>query len=194
MFYKPNYCCNCGEKIERIEWNPLTSRRFCDVCETENPLDKLLKIIFPTVLLVFGIFGISGYFQSEENVVGITKSDQKTVSPRVEDKKIIEARRLKNSVVEETQDEKKADNSLEDEAKKDTQTAPIEESISTVDKPKQLVNSKNQQKSSEGAVYFCGAETKKGTPCSRKVKGGGRCWQHTGREAMLAAKDLKVEN
>lgn len=24
----------------------------------------------------------------------------------------------------------------------------------------------------------CGARTKKGTPCKRKVVGGGRCWQH----------------
>ena len=36
-------------------------------------------------------------------------------------------------------------------------------------------------------IYFCGAMTKKGTPCSRKVKGGGRCWQHKGQEAMLRA-------
>ena len=35
------------------------------------------------------------------------------------------------------------------------------------------------------AVYFCGAATKKGTPCSRRVKRPGeRCWQHAGMPAM----------
>jgi hypothetical protein len=27
-------------------------------------------------------------------------------------------------------------------------------------------------------VSFCGARTKKGTPCRRRVRGRGRCWQH----------------
>jgi hypothetical protein len=27
-------------------------------------------------------------------------------------------------------------------------------------------------------VYICGARTKKGTPCSRRVHGAVRCWQH----------------
>lgn len=29
-------------------------------------------------------------------------------------------------------------------------------------------------------VYLCGARTKKGTPCSRRVHGPVRCWQHKG--------------
>jgi hypothetical protein len=40
--------------------------------------------------------------------------------------------------------------------------------------------------------YYCGAETKKGTPCSRKVKGNVRCWQHTGMPAMLPPDKLLV--
>jgi len=32
----------------------------------------------------------------------------------------------------------------------------------------------------EEAVYLCGARTKKGTPCSRRVHGPVRCWQHKG--------------
>jgi hypothetical protein len=30
----------------------------------------------------------------------------------------------------------------------------------------------------EEVVYVCGARTKKGTPCQRRVRGPGRCWQH----------------
>ena len=32
----------------------------------------------------------------------------------------------------------------------------------------------------EEKVYTCGARTKKGKPCSRRVKEPGRCWQHKG--------------
>jgi len=41
-------------------------------------------------------------------------------------------------------------------------------------------------------VSICGARTKKGTPCSRRVRGTGRCWQHRGRAAMLPAAKLLV--
>lgn len=38
-------------------------------------------------------------------------------------------------------------------------------------------SSSNSGGSSSGSQY-CGAPTKDGTPCKRKVKGGGYCWQH----------------
>src|SRR5215211_7950977 len=30
--YRPNFCCECGEKIVRLRWRVWTSRRFCDKC------------------------------------------------------------------------------------------------------------------------------------------------------------------
>jgi len=36
----------------------------------------------------------------------------------------------------------------------------------------------------EEKVYTCGARTKKGTPCSRRVQGPVRCWQHKGLPRM----------
>jgi hypothetical protein len=41
-------------------------------------------------------------------------------------------------------------------------------------------------------VYICGARTKKGTPCQRRVRGPGRCWQHRGMPAMLPPSKLIV--
>jgi hypothetical protein len=34
-------------------------------------------------------------------------------------------------------------------------------------------------------VSTCGALTKKGTPCQRRVRGTGRCWQHLGQPAVI---------
>ena len=43
------------------------------------------------------------------------------------------------------------------------------------------------------SVYTCGARTKKGTPCSRRVHGPVRCWQHKGMPAMLPQEKLRVD-
>ena len=42
-------------------------------------------------------------------------------------------------------------------------------------------------------TYICGARTKKGTPCSRRVRGPVRCWQHKGAKAMLPPEKLVVK-
>jgi hypothetical protein len=43
-------------------------------------------------------------------------------------------------------------------------------------------------------VYMCGARTKKGTPCSRRVRGPVRCWQHKGMPAMLPPEKLLLKD
>ena|SRR5882724_8534718 len=47
----------------------------------------------------------------------------------------------------------------------------------TLTHPEQLVTS------SSTTEAICGARTKSGKPCRRKVKGGGYCWQHRDRQA-----------
>jgi hypothetical protein len=46
----------------------------------------------------------------------------------------------------------------------------------------------------EEPVYMCGARTKKGTPCSRRVHGPVRCWQHKGMPAMLPQAKLLIKD
>lgn len=45
----------------------------------------------------------------------------------------------------------------------------------------------------EEVVYLCGARTKKGTPCARRVHGAVRCWQHKGMPAMLPQEKLLIQ-
>jgi hypothetical protein len=42
-------------------------------------------------------------------------------------------------------------------------------------------------------LYMCGARTKKGTPCSRRVHGPVRCWQHKGVAPMLPQEKLLIK-
>ena len=44
----------------------------------------------------------------------------------------------------------------------------------------------------EELVYICGARTKKGTPCARRVHSAVRCWQHKGSPAMMPREKLIV--
>src|SRR6267378_1379052 len=53
--------------------------------------------------------------------------------------------------------------------------------------------SKSSVTVTEEEVYLCGARTKKGTPCSRRVHGPVRCWQHKGSPAMLPQEKLLVK-
>ena len=57
--------------------------------------------------------------------------------------------------------------------------------------PEGLSNSETSR--AEEQIYICGARTKKGTPCSRRVHGPVRCWQHKGMPAMLAQEKLLVK-
>lgn len=55
--------------------------------------------------------------------------------------------------------------------------------------------SQNSQPASEAEpVYICGARTKKGTPCARRVHSLIRCWQHKGTPAMLQPEKLVVKD
>ena len=47
----------------------------------------------------------------------------------------------------------------------------------------------------EDAAYICGARTKKGTPCRRRVHvAGERCFQHKGMPAILPLEKLEVKS
>ena len=64
MLYKPKFCCHCGEKIERIDWNLLTSRRFCELCQTEFTIYEWIPKIGLGIGLILGVFFIGSFFQN----------------------------------------------------------------------------------------------------------------------------------
>ena len=55
------------------------------------------------------------------------------------------------------------------------------------------VNANSPTPPAEEVVYICGARTKKGTPCSRRVHQPARCWQHKGAKAMLPEEKLRIK-
>ena len=174
MVYKPNFCCNCGEKIARAEWKLFTSRRFCDVCSVEQKGHELMVRAVAAGCLLTGILGIGSYLRSPEQPrmvlavdqsTGVTTSAMPALKP--------------HSAAKETD---QIGTSMADGAEPGALPAqPL---------PGRAAASKEQLRSqgfaSDNPVFYCGAMTKKGKPCSRRVKSKGRCWQHAGQPSSPA--------
>ncbi len=152
MLYKPNFCCNCGEKIERIEWNLLTSRRFCPTCAVEHRRHDHAPKIAVAVGSLAVMFGIGSLWAGSGTESGAAESNPASIRssvPAVERSKTAVAATV-TSQQQETQPQV---------------STPAEPAASTANRAV--------------TAHFCGALTKKGTPCSRKVKARGlRCFQH----------------
>jgi hypothetical protein len=154
MLFKPKYCCNCGEKIERAEWRLWTSRRFCQLCETEFKSYDLLPRAVVVAGLVFVLFGLGSYFRDQDMNAPARLSTMSALS----------AQKLKPAVA------RSVSNSQ----------SPTFGPGDRSDEPIKQINEqpKKEKASSDETVYFCGALTKRGTQCTRRVKKKGFCWQH----------------
>jgi hypothetical protein len=167
MFFKPKFCCNCGEKINRTEWRPWTSRRFCDLCETEFKGEQLFLTAGAGACILIGVLGMAGLFSGKapDNEIGV--SSQPTRFRQ-------ESMNGSGSAAMKSPSPLPAEN---------TDTSAEQKAAEPMASP--LPETKKQPArtpvSSDRPAYFCGATTKKGTPCSRRVKAKGlRCWQHDG--------------
>ena len=170
MGYTPNFCCQCGDKIERVNWN-LKSRRFCELCETDFGIYDWL----PRLALVFGcflaIFGFGSYWMRPAKNLNTVQNQYLSSSLNI-NKETIKPINTSNKTLP-----PEPENSQKPSAPRQIPTTKEKTTLSLPNQPVET-------------VYFCGAQTKKGTPCSRRVRGGGRCFQHIGQPAMLPAEKL----
>jgi len=180
MFYKPKYCCHCSEKIEREDWNWRASRRFCQLCQTEFFSQDWSPRIIVALGLIIGIVGIGGYFQKHEKPLKVAAGNLSKVSLSSKKESSNQISVEVNSNVQPLV--QSSANSIE-QRRKQTPVTPL------TTKNAQPAATENQLNSAE-KVYFCGAATKKSTACSRRVKGGGRCWQHIGQPPILPPEKL----
>lgn len=167
MLFRPNFCSNCGERVERAHWGVFTSRRFCQVCESQYKGEDLIPRAVVAGGLIVGILGVGAYLKSEP--AGSRFAVRQSLGP-VE------------RVSAKTKDEVVAANRAGPAEMKPQNLAAVPQKQA---EPPVKVISEEQ--------YFCGAETKKGTPCSRRVKGNVRCFQHTGMPAMATAAKLRIK-
>lgn len=187
MPYRPKYCCQCGEEIERFEWKIWTSRRFCQFCETEvGHYDWLPRIALGTGIFL-SIIGLGNYLAAPERSFSSGPPRPPVGRPFAPPEPVDADGRTPSPVgrAETVAPKQRADPSFGHQ--KEASVA-----AGTPDKRTPPGEAVVRQNAADEPVYLCGAETKKGTPCSRRIRGGGRCWQHTGRNAMLSDEKLLV--
>jgi hypothetical protein len=178
MPYKPKYCCQCGEKIDRIDWKPWTSRRFCQLCETDFGIYDKLRGVLIVIGLLCGLYGAGSYFQKPERQLNV--APQQFAASNFKD----DAAQPKTAAPIQTDNVRLPAQTSNSAAPTKTQNAPVETANLTTKPAKTKITEAAEQ------VYFCGAPTRKGTMCSRRVKNGGRCWQHAGQAALLPPEKL----
>ena len=184
MLFRPSYCANCGERIEREEWHLWTSRRFCPVCETEfKGIDLLPRVIAGGSVLAF-LIGVGtclrgGSGQGEQTVFRQPKPGNERPTGLPVGKTAEPAPSV--SVTNE--------NAVPQANKVSNTMPPNARTLAALPAAKPGVTERD---AASEALYYCGAQTKKGTPCTRRVKGYTRCYQHTGMPAMLPPDKLRV--
>ncbi|MBV9216331.1 MAG: hypothetical protein JO053_09150 [Acidobacteria bacterium] len=167
MFFRPSFCANCGERIERTDWGIFTSRRFCQVCESEFKGHDLIPRAIVTGGVVLGIFGLGS----------LLRNGPPTDAPIVQQTQAKAVQHAAPPASPAAQPPTVA-----------AENIPQTRALASVP-----ANSAVKPKLETGEVaYYCGAETKKGTPCTRRVKGNVRCFQHKGMPAMLPPEKLRI--
>ncbi|HEX6123922.1 MAG TPA: hypothetical protein VFZ23_00975 [Pyrinomonadaceae bacterium] len=167
MFYRPNFCCHCGEKIVRSRWTPLTSRRFCDFCEIEQKQHDLLPRAGVVIALLVGAAGMTAYFGGGDKKTG--HAAQVSSSPSTAQRQVRENRGEKGAAA------------LSSKGTSGGSNLNVNGVLAAANDPALPKQLQAPPGSSTEPVYYCGAMTKKGTPCTRRVKTKGRCWQHKGK-------------
>jgi hypothetical protein len=157
--YKPNFCSECGSRIERARWRFWTSRQFCEAC---SPRYRKAQLFLP-IIAGAGLF-----------IIGLAagRAARPTPPPL-----IVERGQLAAVTAPPTKGEAgTASTAIERDAAGSSKTEPTYGPDGTAtERPTEP----------DETVSICGARTQKGTPCQRRVRGTGRCWQHKGMPAII---------
>jgi hypothetical protein len=159
--YKPNFCAECGVRVERGRWRMWTSRKFCKQCARRFHRSQIfLMIIAGATLFCLGL--VTGRFQRQAPPPLIVERGELPAAP------------LSSA-------SKEASTSQDSQSATDTTAPPAKPE--PVYGPDGTANEKPTEP--DETISICGARTQKGTPCRRRVRGTGRCWQHKGMPAII---------
>jgi len=156
--YRPNFCSECGSRIERSRWHLWTSRKFCADCAPRFRRTQIfLPIAAGATLFGTGLFAGRAALSPSPPPLTVERGELGVVNaPAKKDEG--------KGALTETRER--------GAAKPEPSYGP---DGTTTERPTDP----------EEVVAICGARTQKGTPCQRRVRGTGRCWQHRGMPAMI---------
>jgi hypothetical protein len=162
--YKPNFCVECGSRVERSRWRLWTSRRFCAECAPRFRKSRFLFFCITSVTLV-GLGFLAGL-------------SRRPPAPPL----IVERGELASLNVQTAKSEEQADDQTGSGGATTPQRSPTYGPDGTATE---------RPTDPDEVISICGARTQKGTPCKRRVRGTGRCWQHRGMPAIIRNNVIK---
>lgn len=165
--YRPNFCADCGERVLRERWRAWTSRRFCPACEKRFGR-AWPRPLAACCLIACAAFAAGRLMRPPPPPLTIERGELPLPA--------LLAQQPRGSSPHPAPPSQPAPQS-----QTPTQYGPDGTALERPTDPSEVVS-------------VCGARTKKGTPCSRRVRGAGRCWQHRGKPAMLPASKLIVRD
>lgn len=164
--YRPNFCCECGGRVRRSRWRVWTSRRFCDACGRRFRRRRFGVPLLLSASLACACFTLG-------------RATRPAAPAAVFERNALDLTRLPAP-----------DSARTREARRDAASNPATSKTEPTYGPDGTASERPTDPAE--VVYVCGARTKKGTACSRRVRGPGRCWQHRGMPAILPPSKLVV--
>jgi hypothetical protein len=158
--YRPNFCCECGERILRERWRIWTSRRYCGNCVKKFQKKQIVgPVLIGAALLGGGL--LTGRLMRPERPAIIERGALVTLTSTPK-----------------TGNQNSNQQTNVNATSQNQNTANI--NAEPFQNPLEL----------QQPYYYCGARTQKGTPCMRRVRGPVRCWQHERKQAMMPQEKL----
>lgn len=187
MLYTPKRCSECGNEIESYRQGTLIKTQYCEICEEDFRGQKFIPLIWIGAGLLGMILGFGFYLKKSDkpfNLLTTPTAEVASNKNRNPPNQTNSQVSLKTNVQPSLQETAAANSAKQNSSVR--LAGNSEQKVQTT----KTKSGEGKQNSAEDAVYICGAQTKKGTACSRRVRGGGRCWQHRGQPAILPADKL----
>ena len=149
--YRPNFCSDCGSRIERPRWRVWTSRRFCADCAPRFRKAQFLRPAAAGAALFLVGLVLGRAARPAPPPLTVERAQLAELKAQAADGGELAAGATKNA---------------------EPRYGPDGTATERPTEPDEVVS-------------VCGARTQKGTPCQRRVRGTGRCWQHKGMPAII---------
>jgi hypothetical protein len=186
--YKPNFCAECGERVLRERWRAWTSRRFCPACEKHFRRGWLAPVVACCALVCAG-FTVGRLMRPAPPPLTIERGTLPLpalllAKGKAQDASSDGAASGGAGPFGGAAANGRADGTQRDGAARENDAQRRDLGAGALEAPTDP----------DEIICVCGARSKKGTPCQRRVRGTGRCWQHRGMRAMLPPEKLIVRD
>jgi hypothetical protein len=166
---QPNFCVECGARLTASPWR-IWLGQFCKDCAPRNRRTLITRFLITATALIALGFACGRYYRTATPPLTIERAANSPLS-----------------------DLPVNSNSSPGNPGRQSRTTAGSDSLSKDGVADSAAGAASSNL--EDAVYLCGARTRKGTPCQRRVHMlGERCYQHKGRPAMVPLEKLVIKS